>query len=1569
MKKRVRKMSKKQNAPHARRASQMETDAPADEAVERAKAMEKRTSRQMRAGSDTDTERVEGQQIGNGLVAVVGVGASAGGLDAFKQLLARLPVDTGMAFVLVTHLDPKHESILPELLARATQLPVSEVEDGTPVAPNHIYVMPRNTSMAIEGGALRLRPRDKGRGQHHPIDAFLQTLAEDQSTRAIGVILSGTATDGTLGLEAIKAEGGITFAQEPKSAKYDSMPRSAVAAGCVDFVLTPEGIAEELARISRHPYVAPAKIAEPGEEETGRPAGKNGFNKILALLRRATGVDFSLYKTNTLRRRVRRRMVLNKLDGLDEYAKYLRENAAEVENLYQDILINVTSFFRNPETFEALKEKIFPRLVEHRAPDEPVRIWVVGCSTGEEAYSVAMAFTEFAGERAENIPVQIFATDLNEKGIEKARAGLYTKNITEDVAPERLRRFFTEAEGGYRVGKPLRDMCVFARQNVIADPPFSRMDLISCRNLLIYLEPVSQKQILSLLHYALKPTGVLWLGSSETTGAASDLFEPEDKRNRFYVRKPTTGRPRLNYPTGAQAPEKDKVQPPAMARVGATATRGETEAQREADRIILARYAPASALINEDMNVLQLRGDISPYLDQSPGKATRNLLKMAREGLVIALREAVDKARKDESPVRKENLRVKFDDVTCAVNLEVIPLKHSPSQESYFLALFETAEAADQGGDRKAGGGRRKSEERQIKQLHQELAAARDHLQSVIEEYEATNEELQSASEEVQSSNEELQSINEELETSKEELESSNEELITLNEELNNRNAELGRLNSDLANLLGSVQMPILMLDSRLRIRRFTPAAEKLLNLIPTDLGRPIGDLKLNLDYPDLRRLIAEVISTVSVKEVETRDGAGRWHSLRIRPYKTIENKIDGAVVVLVDIDALKKTEREIEAARDYAEAILRTARDPLVVLRADLTVDSANEAFYKTFKLKPAETEGQSIYDLGNQQWDIPRLRRLLEEIIPRDSFFNDFEITHEISGRGLRVMLLNARRLNNPEGGPERILLGIEDVTEQRRLDESIRRNEERFRALTLASAQVIWTANPEGLIKEDSPSWRAFTGQTFAQRKGRGWLDAIHPDDREATRKIWSDSVAGKRICETEYRLRRADGAYRWVAARAVPVLNADGVVREWVGANTDITERKRAEDVIHAAYEQESVARAEAELANRLKDEFLATVSHELRSPLNSILGWARMLSDKRLDEEKSARALEIIYRSARAQNQLIGDLLDVSRIIAGKSRLEMRVVELTPIIEAAMDVVRPAADAKKIRLVSALDPAAGPVSGDADRLQQVVWNLMSNAVKFTPVEGQITIRLEREGAHITITVSDSGEGIEPEFLPFVFDRFRQFESRPARVHGGLGLGLAIVRHLVELHGGTVSAASRGRGQGATFIVTLPLAASREESSEAGRGRPAGVGEIPQSHAPSPDLLRDLRVLLVDDEPDARNLLGLILTSYEAEVRDCASAAEALQILDEWQPDVMVSDIGMPVEDGYELMRKVRAREPERGGLVPALALTAYARAEDAQRALEAGYHAHIPKPVEPGELATAVASLAGRGGDD
>jgi two-component system CheB/CheR fusion protein len=998
-----------------------------------------------------------------------------------------------------------------------------------------------------------------------------------------------------------------------------------------------------------------------------------------------------------------------------------------------------------------------------------------------------------------------------------------------------------------------------------------------------------------------------------------------------------------------------------VARVGVTATGGEAEAQREADRIILARFSPASALINEEMSVLQLRGNTSPYLEQAPDMATRNLLKLAREGLLVALREAVDKARRDESPVRKENLRVEVDGVTGDVSLEVIPLRRSASQERHFLILFETVEVQDRGGGQKAAPRRRKTEEWKVRQLSQELAAARDYLQSVIEEYEATNEELQSATEEAQSSNEELQSINEELETSKEELESSNEELITLNEELNNRNAELGRLNSDLVNLLGSAQMPILMLDSQLRIRRFTPAAEKLLNLLPTDVGRPIRDLKLNLDYPALERLIGDVIDTASVREIETRDGERRWRSLRVCPYRTLENNIDGAVVTLVDIDALKKTEREIEAARDYAEAILRTTRDPLLVLRADLMVESANDAFYKTFKVKSAEVEGRLIYELGGRQWDIPQLRRLLEDIIPLNSSFNDFEVTHKYPGVGKRSILLNGRRLRGRAGGSDRILLGVEDVTERRDAELA----SARLAAIVQSSDDAIVAIDLDGVITSWNQGAELLYGYTAQEAIGQPIAMLIPPESSDAEKNILERMRDGEHVKHFETVRRRKDGSEVGISLTLSPIKNAQGEV---IGASRiarDVTERKRAEEATRVAYEQELAARAESDKVNRLKDEFLATVSHELRSPLNSILGWSKILSAKRLDEEESVRALEVIYRSARSQNQLISDLLDVSRIITGKLRLEVGMVDLIPIIEAAMDTMRPAAEAKKIGIIQSLDPAAGPVSGDPDRLQQVVWNLLSNAVKFTPAGGVVEVRLEREGANVTITVKDNGDGIDPEFLPFVFDRFRQFEGGPARPSGGLGLGLAIVRHLVELHGGTVGADSRGRGQGATFRVALPLAVNGMESSEPERERPAGVGEITHSHVPLPDLLRYLRVLLVDDEPDARELLGLILISYEAEVRSCASAAEALQTLDEWRPDVLVSDIGMPVEDGYELIRKIRAREPERGGLIPALALTAYAGDADARRAIKAGYHAHVSKPIEPAELALAVANLAGR----
>src|SRR5438128_3405310 len=803
-------------------------------------------------------------------------------------------------------------------------MPVREVTDATLVEPNHVYVIPPNVDMIISQGILRLTPRTETRGYHMPIDRFLRSLAEDKGSNAIGVILSGTASDGTLGLAAIKGEGGITFAQDEKSAKYDGMPESAIAAGCVDLVLPPDGIAEELARICEHPYVAhspSSKIAEL------IPDSDPHLKNILLSLRMANKIDFSDYKPANIKRRILRRMTLHKIEKVKEYAHFLQRHPAEVEALYEDILIHVTSFFRDPGAFEALKTEVFPTILKHRSPEEPIRIWVPGCSTGEDVYSHAVSLLEFLGDRRGNIPIQLFGTDLSQAGIEKARAGIYPESIAADVSPERLPRFFAKVEGGYRIAKTIRDMCVFARQNLLQDPPFSRIDLISCRNVLIYLGPVLQKRVMPIFHYGLKPRAFLMLGSSEgVIGTASDLFELMDRKHKIYCRKSTASGLHFDfsasqYPLDAGNLGTDK-QASRKSEGGARLF----ELNKEADRIILTKYAPVAVVINEDMEVLQSRGHVGLYLELAPGRANLNVLKMAREGLLFDLQASINEARKEGVPVRKENVEVGGNGELKGVNFEVIPLNATASKERHLLIMFEDAtppgrsESAETMATEVRPGKWRKQERnnRQTIQLKQELAATKRYLHSLVEDKDASNEELQAANEEILSSNEELQSTNEELQTAKEELESTNEELHTVNEELHNRNFELTQANNDFVNLLSSVNIAMVMLGRDLRIRRVTPQAEKLLGLIRTDVGRPITNVRPNIDVPDLEQMIAEVINTTTVQEREVRDREGHWYSLRILPYKTLESMIEGAVLTLVDINVLKNNLDEIRQSHDH---------------------------------------------------------------------------------------------------------------------------------------------------------------------------------------------------------------------------------------------------------------------------------------------------------------------------------------------------------------------------------------------------------------------------------------------------------------------------------------------------------------------------------------------------------------------------------------------------------------------------------------------------------------------------
>ncbi|HBL61455.1 MAG TPA: histidine kinase [Cyanobacteria bacterium UBA8803] len=990
----------------------------------------RRTSKKSQPNSSDGKVPTDNQQDNqNELFPVVGIGASAGGLEAFTQLLNYLPTNTGMAFVMIQHMAPEQESMLSLILARATQMPVHEVQDGMRVAPNQVYVIPPNASMTIELGVLKLKPRPRKNTPFMSIDTFLLSLAEERSNKAVAVVLSGADSDGAKGLEAIKAVGGITFAQCQESAQVDGMPNTAIATGQVDFILPPDKIAEKLGEISRHPYFVNRARTE-SEPRATLPASQDALTVILNLVRKATGVDFSNYKLTTLNRRIQRRMLLYQLERLEDYARYLQSNAAEVTALYHDALIHVTSFFRDPESFNALKSLVFPVIIQDKTPGTPIRIWVAGCSTGEEAYSIAICLLEFLADQVPRLPIQIYATDVSEAVIEFARNGIYTPSQVANVSPEHLYRFFVQVEGGYQVTKSVREVCVFARQNLIGDPPFSRLDLITCRNVLIYLGSPLQKKLLPIFHYGLKSTGFLMLGSSETVGDFTDLFTLCDKKNKIYAKKLTTTRLNIELTASTYSPVTSPPPPLVTEHLPA-----DLELQREADRIVLNQYAPAGVVVDTNLEILQFRGQTSPYLEPTPGRASLNLLRMAKEELRRELQTAIYQARQQKQSVKRENIQVRESHRLRHITISITPFQIGETQECC-LILFEDAPLIpaflETTGDGSSPSKRRTRETAEIARLKQELATTREHLQSIIEEQQATNQDLRAANEEILSSNEELQSTNEELETAKEEIQAANEELNTVNDELRRRTQEATQVSNDLQNLLNSINIPILMLGADLQIRQFTPAVEGIFNLISTDVGRPLGDITHNLNIPILEQQILEVIRTLNLKAQEIQDRDGRWYDLRIRPYRTIDNKIDGAVLVLIDIDDLKRSTAQLMEARDYADALVETVWEPLIVLNQDLRVIAANRSFYDTFQIAPVQTEQPVIFELGNGEWNIPQLRSLLEEILPSNSQFQDFEVEHDFEQIGRKVMRLKARKLPRIDN-TQMILLAIEDITEQ--------------------------------------------------------------------------------------------------------------------------------------------------------------------------------------------------------------------------------------------------------------------------------------------------------------------------------------------------------------------------------------------------------------------------------------------------------------------------------------------------------------------------------------------------------
>jgi two-component system CheB/CheR fusion protein len=909
---------------------------------------------------------------------VVGIGASAGGLAAFEAFFSGMPADTdpGMAFVLVQHLAPDHKSILTELVKRYTRMKVFEVADGMAAKPNCAYIIPPNRDMALLNGTLQLLEPAAPRGHRLPIDFFFRSLAQDQRERAIGIVLSGTGSDGTQGVRAIKGEGGMAMAQNPKSTEYDGMPTSAIATGLVDYVLPAAEMPAQLVAYVAHAFGKTSLPVSPAAPKT-----EDALKKIFLLLRAQTGHDFSHYKQSTIARRVERRMAVHQIERLDEYVRYLQQTPADVEALFRDLLIGVTSFFRDPEAFEALQEHAIPRLFAGKSTGALIRVWVPGCSTGEEAYSLAILLQERMEELKQSFKLQVFATDIDHRAIDCARTGIYPASIAGDILPERLARFFSqEADGSaYRIQKSIRDRVIFSEQDVIKDPPFSKLDLISCRNLLIYMGGGLQKKLFPLFHYALNPGGMLFLGTSETVGEFVDLFGTLDRKSKLYQRREEVA--------GAHRTGLLPLLPGdgPVARPSGKTGESKVPVRELTERALLEQYAPPSAVVNERGDIFYLHGRTGRYLEPAPGEAGMNILKMAREGLRPDLTTALHKAVALKAPVRHPGLRIKTNGGFTIVNLTVQPVPAGPDSDvaaKLFLVVFEdapapgpqlseTAAVLDAGGETSEN---TTHVDARVATLKQELRAKEEYLQTTNEELATSNEELKSANEEMQSVNEELQSTNEEMETSKEELQSVNEELGTVNTELQNKVADLSRSNNDMNNLLAGTGIGTIFVDHQLRIQRFTPTVTQVINLIRTDVGRPVSHIVSNLvGYDRLVADVREVLDSLVPKEVEVQTQAGTWYLLRIRPYRTLENVIEGAVITFTEITEIKKAQAALRESEDLRRlaVVVRDAHDAIAVHDLEGRILAWNPGAERMYGWSEAEALAMNIRDL------IPESRR----------------------------------------------------------------------------------------------------------------------------------------------------------------------------------------------------------------------------------------------------------------------------------------------------------------------------------------------------------------------------------------------------------------------------------------------------------------------------------------------------------------------------------------------------------------------------------------------------------------
>lgn len=1468
---------------------------------------------------------------------IVGVGASAGGLNAVRELFSEIPQDTGITFVVVQHLSPDFKSLMPELLSSHTEMQIFTAEHGQEILPNCIYLNQRSKNLGVKDGRFILMDTAPKENLNLPIDILFRMLGEEFHEKAIGVVLSGTGSDGSRGIKTIKEAGGTIFVQEPDSAQFDGMPKAAISTNLADYVLPPSEMANKIIRYTNNNLIIEGDVDDETYDE------KN-YQSILFEIQKNSGINFKKYKANTLLRRLAKRMSLQNIETLQDYYNYLKNHEEELKILQQEFLIGVTNFFRDPDAFEIIKHTAIPHICQEKNKLENIRIWVAGCSTGKEVYSLAMLFDEYIRTNNLDLDIKIFATDVDKTALRKASSGSFSINDAEEIGEKYLDQYFVKSGDRIQIIKRLREKIVFSYHDVTNDPPFIQVDLIACRNLLIYLSSNTQQNVLSNFQFALNNNGFLFLGSSESLGKMDSMFKTVDNKHRVFQcikRRNQYFRNRTSHEAALP------FQSHSMPQFQISNTQGYNQSSQNElfyYKFLSKKYAPVTVFIDEEFNVKFIQGSFKKWFSQTDGLFTNNLLGLVPQELSTVIRNGVRRCIKLAKPITIKNLVIDTDMVSMTTDLFFEEVQNTEGNEKIFLVQFGES-IKDFPAEQIVLSNEDISNisKQRIEDLEYELKEKRIELQSVIEELETSNEELQSSNEELMSSNEELQSSNEELQ-------SVNEELYTVNTEFQEKNKELENLNNDVNNLLNSTEIGTLFLDEELNIRKFTPAIKKIFNLEDRDHGRSIDSFASEFN-DDTRKMIIEdcqsALEELKTFEGEVSDRKGNWYLHRISPFVTVNKKIEGVVVTFVDINELKDHQMALELKSDELDKAQEVAQ--MGSWRYDVTTDQVvwTEQLYKMYgfdpKLSPPPfSEHMKLFT--DESWDL--LSKAVDKCVNKGEPYG-LELRTKRHDGSLGWMYASGNAYRNKKGEITHLRGIAQDITERKNLYEKLWHEKEFSTKITELSASGIYVYSFVGeQITYMNHQYEAIIGYNMAEVNAltrEEFFELIYPDDRPIIKKHLRKLRQGGTPSKLEYRLKHKNGDWIWCYSIDSPFeKDRNGDITSYISVIIDITEKKQTESELQNAL-------ADAYSANIYKNQFLANMSHEIRTPLNGLVGFAQLLREDLNDKKAADEYVEIIEKCSKQLLDLVNDILDLSKIEAGELNLQFGPCNLNDLVnevEVTFKAIKDQRNKTKIAIESFVPDVDSEVvvETDAGRLRQVLINLVGNAMKFT-VAGTIRFGYEIQQERVIFKVSDTGIGMSQEDLDIIFERFQRVEHKDKKQYDGTGLGLAISKGIISLLEGNITVKSE-KDKGSTFTFDIPYKPYKEIEIEEAEQQEFDI-----------NVFKDKKVLIAEDNPTNKHYLKKLFEPTELKITWAHNGKEVVDIFKKDSDySLVLMDIRMPVMNGYEAAEVILEMKPD----TKIIAQTANAMTSDRENCMESGFVAYVAKPVSKSDMYALMA---------